>query len=51
MAVGLQGLPALHPVPGVRLGTAAAGIRKKDRRDLVVIECAPGTLAAATFTK
>ncbi|MDH3310401.1 MAG: bifunctional glutamate N-acetyltransferase/amino-acid acetyltransferase ArgJ [Gammaproteobacteria bacterium] len=51
MAVGLQGLPTLHPVPGVRLGTAAAGIRKKDRRDLVVIECAPGTLAAATFTK
>ncbi|MEW6330899.1 MAG: bifunctional glutamate N-acetyltransferase/amino-acid acetyltransferase ArgJ, partial [Pseudomonadota bacterium] len=28
-----------------------AGIRKKDRRDLVVMECAPGTLAAATFTQ
>lgn len=51
MAVGLHGLPVLHPVPGIRLGTAAAGIRKKDRRDLVVIECAPGTRASATFTQ
>ena len=51
MAVGLRELPTLHPVPGVRLGTTAAGIRKKDRRDLVVIECAPGTRVAATFTK
>lgn len=51
MAVGLQGLPTLYPVPGVRLGTTEAGIRKKGRRDLVIIECAPGTLAAATFTK
>lgn len=51
MAVGLQELPTLHPVPGIRLGTTSAGIRKKDRRDLVIIGCAPGTLAAATFTK
>jgi glutamate N-acetyltransferase / amino-acid N-acetyltransferase len=28
-----------------------AGIRKKDRRDLVVIECVPGTQVAATFTR
>ncbi|HYA39500.1 MAG TPA: bifunctional glutamate N-acetyltransferase/amino-acid acetyltransferase ArgJ [Candidatus Methylomirabilis sp.] len=51
MAVGLLGLPALHPVSGIRLGTAAAGIRKKERRDLVVIDCAPGTQSAATFTR
>jgi glutamate N-acetyltransferase/amino-acid N-acetyltransferase len=51
MAVGLHELPTLLPVPGVRLGTTAAGIRKKDRYDLVIIECAPGTIAAATFTK
>lgn len=51
MAVGLHGLPVLHPVPGIRLGTTAAGIRKKDRRDLVVIECTPGTQASATFTQ
>ncbi len=51
MAVGLTGLPVLHPVPGIRLGTACAGIRKKDRRDLVVIECRPGTQVAAVFTR
>ncbi|MEK7816400.1 MAG: bifunctional glutamate N-acetyltransferase/amino-acid acetyltransferase ArgJ [Pseudomonadota bacterium] len=51
MPVGLSGLPFLHPVPGIRLGTAQAGIRKPDRRDLVVIECAPGTQAAAVFTQ
>jgi glutamate N-acetyltransferase/amino-acid N-acetyltransferase len=51
MAVGLKELSALHPVAGTRLGTTAAGIRKKDRRDLVVIECAPGTQVAASFTR
>jgi glutamate N-acetyltransferase / amino-acid N-acetyltransferase len=51
MAVNLPPLPELHPVPGIRLGTARAQIRKKDRRDLVVIECVPGTQAVAVFTK
>jgi glutamate N-acetyltransferase/amino-acid N-acetyltransferase len=51
MPVNLPPLPTLHPVPGIRLGTVAAGIRKANRRDLVVIECAPGTGAAATFTR
>ena len=51
MAVGLHGLPVLHSVPGIRLGTTAAGIRKKDRRDLVVIECASETQAAIVFTQ
>ncbi len=51
MPVGLTGLPTLYPIPGIRLGTTAAGIRKKDRRDLVIIECVPGTVAAATFTR
>ncbi len=51
MAVNLPPLPDLQRVPGIRLGTAMAGIRKQDRRDLVVIECAPGTRAAAVFTQ
>jgi glutamate N-acetyltransferase / amino-acid N-acetyltransferase len=51
MAVNLPPLPELHPVAGIRLGTARAGIRKPDRRDLVVVECAPGTRAAAVFTR
>ena len=51
MAVNLPPLSELYPVPGIRLGTSRAQIRKKDRRDLVVIECAPGTQAAAVFTQ
>jgi glutamate N-acetyltransferase/amino-acid N-acetyltransferase len=50
MAVNLPPLPELHTVPGIRLGTTRAQMRKKDRRDLVVIECVPGTKAVAVFT-
>ena len=42
---------ALFPVVGVRLGTAEAGIRKKDRRDLTLIEFASGSHAAGVFTQ
>lgn len=51
MAVGkgLEGV--LAPVAGVRIGTACAGIRKKNRRDLVVFELSPGSTVAAVFTK
>jgi len=51
MPVGLSDLPTIYPVPGIRLGTARAGIRKKDRRDLVLIDCSEGTTAAAVFTQ
>jgi len=51
MPVGLRELPPLDSVPGIRLGTTAAGIRKPDRPDLVVIECAPGTNVTAVFTR
>lgn len=51
MAVGLTALPRLHAVAGVRLGTVCAGIKKPGRRDLVLIELAPGTVAAAVFTR
>jgi len=42
---------ALFPVAGVRLGTAEAGIRKKSRRDLTLIEFVPGSRAAGVFTQ
>ncbi|HSH29066.1 MAG TPA: bifunctional glutamate N-acetyltransferase/amino-acid acetyltransferase ArgJ, partial [Thiohalobacter sp.] len=51
MAVGLTPPESLLPVPGIRLGTAAAGIRKPGRRDLVVIELAPGSHTAGLFTR
>jgi glutamate N-acetyltransferase/amino-acid N-acetyltransferase len=41
----------LHTVSGIRLSAVAAGLRKPGRRDVVVIECAPGTEAAAVFTR
>ncbi|RMD68731.1 MAG: bifunctional ornithine acetyltransferase/N-acetylglutamate synthase, partial [Gammaproteobacteria bacterium] len=51
MAVGLSGLPTLHPVEGFSLGTTAAGIKVAGRPDLVVMEAAPGSLAGAVFTR
>ncbi len=41
----------IYPVKGIRLASAAAGIRYADRDDIVVIECQPGTSCAAVFTK
>ena len=41
----------LHPVAGFRLGTACAGIKHPDRRDLVVMEMSPGSNCAAVFTR
>lgn len=38
-------------VAGIRLGTACAGIKYPDRRDLVIIEAAAETQAAAVFTQ
>ncbi|WP_298596034.1 bifunctional glutamate N-acetyltransferase/amino-acid acetyltransferase ArgJ [Zoogloea sp.] len=42
---------ALLPVPGVRLGVAEAGIRKVNRKDLTLIELAPGARVAGVFTQ
>ena len=42
---------SLLPVPGIRLGTAAARIKNWERDDIVLIEAAPGTVAAGVFTQ
>ncbi|MGF1528800.1 MAG: bifunctional glutamate N-acetyltransferase/amino-acid acetyltransferase ArgJ [Candidatus Competibacterales bacterium] len=44
-------LPLLAPIPGITLGTTAAGVRYRDRRDLVVISADPATVGAAVFTR
>jgi len=45
-------LPAdLLPVPGVEIGVAMVGVRKANRRDLVVFRLAEGTAVAGVFTK
>jgi len=51
VAVGYQRLPALMPVAGVRIGVACAGIKRPDRRDLVLFELAAESQVAATFTR
>jgi len=50
MAVGDLSLPVMHPVDGVRIGIAEAGIRYRNRRDLVVFELCEGAHTAAVFT-
>lgn len=42
---------AIFPVLGVRLGTTMAGVRKANRRDLLVVELAEGTQVAGVFTR
>jgi glutamate N-acetyltransferase/amino-acid N-acetyltransferase len=42
---------SLHPVAGVTLGIAEAGIRKANRKDLLVIAVEPGARVAAVFTQ
>jgi glutamate N-acetyltransferase/amino-acid N-acetyltransferase len=42
---------ALHPVPGLELGVAMAGIKKANRRDLLVMRLAQGAAVAGVFTR
>ncbi|TFH85124.1 bifunctional glutamate N-acetyltransferase/amino-acid acetyltransferase ArgJ [Billgrantia azerbaijanica] len=51
MAVGESRFPAMPVIEGLRLGTAMAGIKKPERRDLVVIEVPEGARVAGTFTR
>jgi glutamate N-acetyltransferase/amino-acid N-acetyltransferase len=53
MAVHLQPPRAeqLLPIAGVRLGVAEAGVRKKDRKDLLVVEIDEGSAVAGVFTR
>lgn len=51
MAVGEAALETLHPVAGVRLAAVSAGIKTPGRKDLVLIELAPGSRCAGVFTQ
>ncbi len=46
-----NGFPSLQGIKGVRLATAATGIKYKGRDDLLVCELAEGSTVAGTFTK
>jgi len=43
--------PDLPPIAGVKLATAQAGIRYKDRTDVLLVELSEGTIAAGVLTK
>ncbi len=51
MAVGESKFPQMHAVPGIKLGTACAGIKQTERDDLLLIEMATGATCAAVFTQ
>ena len=42
---------ALAPVGGIELGWAEAGIRKAQRKDLLVVRVAAGASVAGVFTQ
>jgi glutamate N-acetyltransferase/amino-acid N-acetyltransferase len=42
---------SLHPVRGVELGVAMAGIKKPDRKDLLVMRLAEGAVVSGVFTR
>jgi len=45
-----KSFPKLPPLAGVRLATTAAGVRYKDRTDVLMALLAPGTQVAGVFT-
>ncbi|MEZ5451924.1 MAG: bifunctional glutamate N-acetyltransferase/amino-acid acetyltransferase ArgJ [Thiothrix sp.] len=51
MAVNLQAPETLLPVAGVRLASVNAGIRYKNRNDMLLMELEPGSHTAAVFTR
>ncbi|HEY2187447.1 MAG TPA: bifunctional ornithine acetyltransferase/N-acetylglutamate synthase, partial [Caldimonas sp.] len=52
MAVNLAPPDAatLRPVAGISLGVAMAGVRKANRRDVLVVRVDPGAAVAGVFT-
>ena len=42
---------SLHPVAGIELGVAMAGVRKANRRDLLLVRLRQGSTAAGVFTR
>ena len=51
MAVNLPDIGTLNPVSGIELGSAKANIRYKDRLDVAVMTCTPGSVVGGVFTQ
>lgn len=43
--------PQMHPIPGVKIGAAKAGIKKPGRLDVLIFEIAEGASVAGVFTQ
>ncbi|MBJ7537570.1 bifunctional glutamate N-acetyltransferase/amino-acid acetyltransferase ArgJ [Marinomonas transparens] len=51
MAVGLHDFPNIPEIKGVRIGVAEAGIKKPNKKDLVVFELCEGASVTGVFTQ
>ncbi|MCB5161422.1 bifunctional glutamate N-acetyltransferase/amino-acid acetyltransferase ArgJ [Marinomonas algarum] len=51
MAVGLQDFPVIPAIKGIRIGVAEAGIKKPNKKDLVVFELCEGASVVGVFTQ
>lgn len=51
MAVGLHDFPLIPEVEGVRIGVAEAGIKKANKKDLVLFELCEGASVTGVFTQ
>lgn len=51
MAVNLPKLSPLHPIAGIKIGTACTQIKPTERDDLALLELPPESSCAAVFTR
>ncbi|MBR7889709.1 bifunctional glutamate N-acetyltransferase/amino-acid acetyltransferase ArgJ [Marinomonas sp. A79] len=51
MAVGLHDFPLIPEIKGIRIGVAQAGIKKPNKKDLVIFEICEGASVAGVFTQ
>lgn len=51
MAVGLHDFPLIPEIKGVRIGVAEAGIKKPNKKDVVIFELCEGASVTGVFTQ
>jgi glutamate N-acetyltransferase/amino-acid N-acetyltransferase len=51
MAVGLHDFPLIPEIKGIRIGVAEAGIKKPNKKDIVIFELCEGASVAGVFTQ
>lgn len=51
MAVGLHDFPIIPEIKGVRIGVAEAGIKRPNKKDVVIFELCEGASVAGVFTQ